>query len=390
MNTQKPAPVLFKVIRFITGLIFIFSGFIKANDPVGFAYKLEEYFIVFGWDFLQPLSIPIAILLCGIEILLGAFLLLGLWRKLTTWGLLLLIIFFTFLTFYSAYFEVVTSCGCFGDAIPLTPWQSFSKDVVLLIFIGYIFIQRHKIHPVFTDRYTQNIVTAAIVVIAIGIGIYTYNFLPFFDFLPYKKGNNIPELMEIPEGAVLDEYETIYHLKHSGTGEEKTMNDTQYLETGIWKDDAWEIMGTPESHLVKAGYQPPIYDLIISDSTGQDQTQAIINQPGYHLIIVAYDIKDASEKGLKAIAELADTLKKVHNIPSVLLTSSSFAMARTKLEQQGINFNLMFADAVPLKSMVRANPGVLLMKAGTVIKKWHYHVLPSLKRLEKKHLHANE
>src|SRR5690606_34126616 len=137
------------------------------------------------------------------------------------------------------------------------------------------------IQPVTPDRYTQGIVTTAVFAISLGIGIYTYNFLPFFDFLPNKKGNHLPVLMKIPEGAVLDEYETLYHLKHKQTGEEKSMTDKAYLETEIWKDDNWEIVGTPETRLVKAGYRPPISDLIISDADGVDQTQMVLTNPTY-------------------------------------------------------------------------------------------------------------
>ena len=389
MKHQKPTPILYQIARFITGALFIFSGFIKANDPIGFAYKLEEYFIVFNLDFLQGISVGLSIALCGIEIILGAFLLLGLWKKLTTWGLLLLIIFFTFLTFYSAYFEAVKSCGCFGDAIPLSPWQSFYKDLILLLLIGYIFIARRHLTPLYTDHYTKNIVTAAVIIIALGIGIYTYNFLPFFDFLPYKNGNNIPELMEIPEGAQLDEYQTVYHLKHAETGAEKTLDDKAYVETGIWKDEAWVIVGEPESHLIKAGYQPPIFDLMISDSTGIDQTQALLQYPNYQLFVVAYDIQKASNRGLKEITALADTLEQRYNIPTYLLTSSSFSTASKRLDALGLDLKVLFADAVPLKSMVRSNPGLVLMKAGTVVKKWHHHLIPSLERFEKKYIDAD-
>src|SRR5690606_18819636 len=151
--------------RVFTGLLFIFSGLIKANDPIGFGYKLQEYFHVFGTDFLNDYAVHMAVVICGLEIVLGALLLLGFWARTVGWGLLLLILFFTFLTFYSAFFEVVTSCGCFGDAIPLTPWQSFAKDLILLALIAVIFVNRKQITPVTSDKYTQNIVTVAIIVV---------------------------------------------------------------------------------------------------------------------------------------------------------------------------------------------------------------------------------
>src|SRR5690606_14982594 len=178
--------------RLFTGLLFIFSGLIKANDPTGFGYKLEEYFLVFGTHFLNDYAVTIAIVICGLEILLGALLLLGFWKRTVAWGLLLLILFFTFLTFYSAFFDVVTSCGCFGDAIPLTPWQSFGKDLVLLALILIIFFNREAIRPVISGSGTQVFITVLLIIASVGIGIYTVSYLPFIDFLPYKKGNNLP------------------------------------------------------------------------------------------------------------------------------------------------------------------------------------------------------
>src|SRR5690606_6631725 len=186
--------------RLFVGLLFIFSGLIKANDPTGFGYKLDEYFLVLGLDFFSDYSTWIAVLICGIEIILGVFLLLGFYKNKVAWGLLLLTVFFLFLTFYSAFFEVVSSCGCFGDAIPLTPWESFIKDVILLIFVSIIFTYRARIKPLVSNSSASGLISALVVLISFGIGIYTVYFLPFIDFLPYKEGNNIPELRVMPEG----------------------------------------------------------------------------------------------------------------------------------------------------------------------------------------------
>src|SRR5690606_32131957 len=169
-TTNARTNYLLAFSRLSTGLLFIFSGLIKANDPTGFGYKLEEYFHVFGIHFLNDYAVMIAIAICGLEILLGALLLLGFWRRTITWGLLLLILFFTFLTFYSAFFEVVTSCGCFGDAIPLTPWQSFGKDLVLLALILVIFFNREAIRPIISSKGTQIGLTVVLIIVSLGIG----------------------------------------------------------------------------------------------------------------------------------------------------------------------------------------------------------------------------
>jgi len=172
--------------RIFTGLLFIFSGFIKANDPTGFGYKLQEYFEVFHLTAFNEYATAMAVVICGFEILLGALLLLGVYANTVAWGLLLLILFFTFLTFYSAFFEVVTSCGCFGDAIPLTPWQSFSKDLVLLALILILFFNRKQLRSIIKGSGNQFVATLITAIISLGIGVYTVNYLPFIDFLPYK------------------------------------------------------------------------------------------------------------------------------------------------------------------------------------------------------------
>src|SRR5690606_24609681 len=286
------------IARLITGLVFIFSGVVKANDPVGFAFKLEEYFVVLNLNFLHDYSVILSIILCALEIFLGGLLLLGYWRKWVVKGLLALVIFFTFLTFYSAFFEVVTSCGCFGDAIPLTPWQSFIKDLVLLALILVLYKNYTKITPVKTDGYTKGILTVLLVVISFGIGIYTYNYLPVVDFLPYKKGNHIPSLMVMPEGAEPDQFQTVYEMKHIQSGETKTVTDTEYIEDEIWMDENWEIIGEPKTTLVKKGYTIPISDLLINDMDGQDVTQSVINNPYQTLVVVAWNLEKTNKKAL--------------------------------------------------------------------------------------------
>ena len=379
------SPISVWVARIFTGALFIFSGLIKANDPVGFGYKLEEYFQVFQMSFLNDISVYIAIIICSIEIILGAFLILGLWRKKVVWGLLLLIIFFTFLTFYSAFFEVVSSCGCFGDAIPLTPWESFIKDLILFVLIIFLFINQKKITPLITDAYTRNIVSAVLVVISIAVGVYTYNFLPIVDFLPYKKGNNLPELMHIPEGAKLDEYETIYNLKNKSTGEEQSLTDKEYIKTEIWKDENWEIIGDPKTRILSKGYEAPISDLIINDENGFEYTNQIIENPEYNFIIVAYDLSKTNRSALQKLNDLASKMTEEYQIRTVILTSSSYEKTTRLSEELNLTQEFFFADAIPLKSMVRTNPGLLIMKNGTVINKWSYHLVPSFERINKKY-----
>lgn len=385
-NKSQKTNYLLCFARIFTGLLFIFSGFIKANDPTGFGYKLEEYFHVFHTDFLNDYATAIAIVVCALEIILGIWLLLGFYKKLVAWGLLLLIIFFTFLTFYSAFFEVVTSCGCFGDAIPLTPWQSFGKDLVLLALILIIFVYRNQITPLIKDPTNGGLVATFTAVLSFGIGIYTFMYLPFIDFLPYKIGNNIPSLMVLPEGKEGDVYEQIYSMKNVKTGETKTITDKIYMSEKVWEDTNWEIVGEPQSKLVKKGYQIPITDLLITDAEGNDHTQEIINNPYYNLIIVAKDLSKANVEALDKINKIATKLTEDYNLRIVLLTASSSEDSDYLSDKLHLISEIFYADLIPLKSMIRANPGVLLLKSGTVIDKWHYNAIPDAKDIEERYL----
>lgn len=375
--------------RLFVGLLFVFSGLIKANDPLGFGYKLQEYFEVFHCVFLNDYAPAIAIAICAAEIVLGALLLLGFWARYITCGLVMLIIFFTFLTFYSAFFEVVSSCGCFGDAIPLTPWQSFAKDLVLLLFIGVIFFYRSHLKPVINADKVQRILSTIIVCLALGFGLYTYNYSPVIDFLPYKVGNNIPQLMQLPAGAKLDVYETMYTLKNKTSGESKQMTDKEYLKTEIWKDTTWVIYGDPKVRLVSKGYEIPIKDLKIADAHGVDYTSEIIEHPYYNLVVVAYELEKANLHAIGNVNALAINAAEHYNIKTVLLTATSPATAELFAKTNKIAMPIFYADAVPLKSMVRANPGILLLKDGVVIQKWHYHSLPSYQEFQKKYFDKN-
>ena len=370
--------------RIFVGLLFIFSGLIKINDPLGFSYKLEEYFEVFHIGFLSSFALSMAIILCSLEIILGFALLLGVRAKSVAWGLLLLIIFFAFLTFYSAYFKVVQTCGCFGDAIPLTPWQSFSKDLVLLLLIIIIFINRKTIEPVFSKKTGDNLLIGSAIV-ALGIGLYTYNFMPVIDFLPYKVGASIPDAMKIPPGAKPDEFQITYNLKNKKTGETKVMTDREYLSSNIWKDSNWEVVGTPENKLVKKGYEPPIKDLSIQDAQGSNYTNELLSNPYNSLIVVAYDLNHTNVEAIGKLNAVAANLIHNFNTRTIMLTSNSAKDAEAFARKNHLVMEIFYADEVPLKSMVRANPGVILMKNGVILNKWHYHSMPKYEDLVKQY-----
>jgi len=381
-NNNKSAAWWLWACRIFVGVLFIFSGFIKINDPLGFSYKLEEYFEVLHLNFLGGFALSIAVLLCSLEMILGFAMLIGVRAVSTAWGLLLLVIFFGFLTFYSAYFKVVQTCGCFGDAIPLTPWQSFGKDMFLLILVLVLFFYRRNISPLFTNKNGDRLLVIAIAA-SIGIGLYTYNFLPFIDFLPYKVGANILDEMKTPPGAKPDEYELTYHLKNKKTGATKAMNNTDYLKSNIWKDNEWEVIGDPERRFVKLGFAPKIRDLEITDAHGNDYTKEILSIPFKNLVVVAYNLNKTNADAIDQLNALAINLRQNFNTRSILLTSNSAKDAKAFSEKHRLIFEIFYADEVPLKTMVRASPGILLLKNGTIINKWHYHSVPNYDELVK-------
>ncbi len=377
-------PALVWICRLLVGLLFIFSGFIKANDPLGFSYKLQEYFEVFHITFLDGLALYIAVVLCALEMILGFALLIGVRGRQVAWGLLLLIIFFGFLTFYSAFFKVVQTCGCFGDAIPLTPWQSFGKDMILLLLVLVLFKYRPGIQPIFSPKNSDRLLIIAVIG-AFAFGFYTYNFSPIMDFLPYKIGANIPDEMKRPPGSQPDTYEQTYHLKNKKTGATKVMNDKDYISSNIWKDSSWKIVGDPESRLVKKGFTPKIQDLAIYDSQHNDYTNELITNPFNNLIVVVWDLDNTNIDAINQINALALDLRENFNTRVVLLTASPAPVAEAFAKQHRLVFELFYADEVPLKEMVRANPGVLLLKNGTILNKWHYHRLPKYDDLVKQY-----
>lgn len=360
--------------RIFVGVLFIISGFIKANDPLGFSYKLDEYFTVFGTQWLSFASVWLSIIICSLEIIMGVALLFGIRARNNAWALLLLILFFTWLTGYSAITNKVTDCGCFGDALKLTPWQSFSKDLILLFFIGIIFIKRNSIDPVFSPSSSKFVLYFSIIV-SLGFGIYCYSFLPVIDFLPYKKGNNLPALMKVPEGAPVDVYETKMIYQKDGLKKEFTVQNYP------WNDSTWKWVET-KSILIKEGYKAPIHDLRIMDADNNEYTDDIIANPQYNLIVVAINVNNSKQRAFRKINDLAEQLDKDMKIKTIALTSSSAYDTEYFRHEMNAAYPFYYCDATTLKTMIRSNPGLFLMKAGEVIMKWPGNSLPSAEELK--------
>ncbi len=364
------------ISRILVGALFIFSGFIKANDPLGFAYKMEEYFTVFGTEFLKPASIYFSITACVLEMFVGALLLLGVWRKLTTTLLLILIIFFGFLTFYSAYFQVVQDCGCFGEFLKLTPWESFYKNMLLFVLIVILFVNKPYINPIFSPIQGQRI-AFTLLALAIVFPVYTYNYLPIWDFRPYKVGNDIQQKMIIPDDAPKAKYETRIIYKNKNTGEK------QAFKTRNIPDDTttWEWVKT-KNKKIQEGYTPPIQDFYLEDFEGYDYTDDFLGQKGYRLVVVQYDLGKSNTSPQDALNKLAKKAKGKQNIAWWALTASPKADVSKYREQKDVEYPFYVSDATVLKTIIRANPGLLLMKGNVVKAKWSDLNIPTMKEIE--------
>ncbi len=357
------------IARVLVGILFIFSGFIKLNDPVGFSYKLQEYFSeqVLDIQFLIPFALVIAIIIVIFELVLGIMLLIGYVPKLTTWCLLLMILFFTFLTFYSAYYNKVTDCGCFGDAIPLTPWQSFYKDVALLLLILILFFNRKYITPVFAPASHRWIIFASFMLCFV-FCYYVLMHLPVFDFRAYKVGNNIPEKMKLPEDV--RKAEVTYHWKFMVDGEEKVITNH-----GAYPQVKGEFIGV-ETEQSGENMIPPIHDFVIEGEEG-DITQEVLNAPKV-LLIVAYNLHSTELEGYKAIKRLSEeALDK--NYMVVGLTASNQNLQEKLIKKYGLNFKFYQTDETALKTIVRSNPGILSLENGTITQKVHWYDASDIK-----------
>ena len=356
------------VVRIFVGILFIISGFIKLNDPVGFSFKLEEYFSqgVLDLPFLTPFTLVISILVVIVEVMVGVMLILGYKRKLTVWTLLAMIIFFTFLTFYSAYFNKVTDCGCFGDAIKLTPWESFTKDVVLLVLILIIYVGRKYITPLVNSKTLMSILYVSFIA-CVGYVYYVLNHLPVIDFRPYEIGKNIEEGMNTPADAPKAVFE--YKWKFNVNG-----NEEIYVTNGDYPTVDGEFIDV-ETEEIQAGYEPPVHDFTI-EQNGEDFAAALLQEPKL-VMVIAYDLRKSNLEVFKEIKAVTDkALKAGYKV--IGMSASGPDQTDALKKENNLAFDFYFTDETTLKTIVRSNPGVLVLEKGTIVQKLHYNDLENL------------
>jgi len=362
--------------RLIVGVVFIFSGFVKAVDPLGSAYKFADYFFAFKLDKLEFLALPMGIFLSAFEIVLGISLILGYRRKAMFVVLMWFMSFFTLLTLVLALFNPVSDCGCFGDALILTNWETFFKNVVLMVFVLVLYLSR-KSNTGSTTVLREWMVIAGLYIFASLFSYWNYRHLPLMDFRPYDVGTVISEEMEIPEGASVDEYETSLIYRNRMTGGTSTFTMEDYPKDTL----KWEFVDS-ESKLVKKGYEPPIHDFAIMDPNGYDLVDEILSDEGYSMFMLAYNLEAADKEALINAGEWSQLELFASDFSFYAVTAATSAAVESISEELGLGYQFLAGDEIMLKTIVRSNPGFLLIKNGIILGKWAYRDLPGLEDLD--------
>ena len=352
--------------RLLVGILFIFSGLIKANDPLGLSYKMQEFFEVWNMPALDAYTLGFSIVMIVFEILAGVAVILG-WRmRLFAWLLLLLIIFFSFLTGYAVISGKVRECGCFGNCIPLQAMGSFIKDIILLLLIAILFIYRNEIKTRLSSR-SSLIILALTLIFSFAVEWYALRYLPMVDCLPFKKNANILEKMKPPSGAIPDSsvIHFVYEKNH------KTMEYTaEELPADL--DSSYTFIKRYDKLIRKGNAEPDIKDFSLISTSGNDSTVQILGRSGYQLMLISRSFPQNSQPWDKTFM-LLYTLAKSKNIPVIVVTSNR-AEGQNWLDKNGLSNDipLFGCDATAVKTAARADPTLYLLKKATIMDKWSY------------------
>ena len=359
---------LVKIVRIITGLVFMFSGFVKGVDPLGTAYRFEDYFIVYHIAWLIPLALTFSVAMCTLEFVLGAMLVFNLRARFTAWVLLVMMSFFTVLTFFDALTSLVPDCGCFGDAIKLTNWQTFYKNMVLIVFAGLIFIYRRNQDSSVPAKRQWNL-AIVISIVFIYFSLYCYQHLPVVDFTEWKQGNKL-----FIENPIPQKYFLTYRNKKTGEQKEYLSPNYPYTDS-VWMAQ-WEFVSQRVD-------DPNLYfgrNLQISDSAGANFTDQFIRYPDYVFLMTSYDVHKADQHAFVSMNRFAQQVVEGGR-PFILLVSNTPAEMNQVARKIHITYPVYYADDIVLKTMVRSNPGLMLLHNGVIVKKWHYRDFPDYEKI---------
>lgn len=363
--------------RIIFGAAFIFAGFTKAIDPWGGAYKLEDYFLSFGLEELIPIALPAAILLHTLEFVVGFAILLGLKMRYSAWAGLIFMAFFTPLTLYIAITDPVSHCGCFGDAWVITNWETFYKNIFLLAAAIIIFKRKDKIPPLWSPKKDWwEIVGIAIFVI--GLSVYCIRNLPIIDFRPWKVGNDVTELMQPTE----EEAKTYLIFENKETGQQKEYPADDYP----WDDpewtEKWEFV-KQRKEIIRPHEEAEISNYFVMNESGEDVTGKFTKNPDYQFLVIAPDLRNTNiDAFTDKIHELALKAQK-DDYDFAALTGSSFDYVKRFRDQHEPSYDFYQSDLIELKTIIRSNPGLVLMKDGVVLGKWHHQNIPGYSAIKK-------
>jgi uncharacterized membrane protein YphA (DoxX/SURF4 family) len=356
---------LLTISRVVVGVLFIFSGLIKANDPLGLSYKMQEFFEVWGWHSLNNFTLALSVIMIAFEIIAGVAVLVG-WRmRLFSWLLLTLIIFFTFLTGYALFSGKIKECGCFGDCIPLQANQSFLKDLILLLLIGFIFAFRNRIQPSLSLR-NSYLVLFFTAILSFSFQWFVLQHLPLVDCLPYKVGNNIPEKMKIPVGAIPDS--TVISFVYETKGKQVEFTADKFPED--FNDSTYKFLKRYDKVIRKGNAESSIKDFSLQSIYGSDTTQALLNEDNYQLyLFMKNGYKQGDWTGVLDVVMQQATQK---NIDGFLVTNIPIDELRNDPPKVFLELTPLRCDATAIKTAARTNPTLYLVKKGTIINKWGY------------------
>ncbi|MDR3653005.1 MAG: DoxX family protein [Paludibacter sp.] len=362
---QTVGNISLQVGRILFGAVFVFSGFVKAIDPLGSSYKIEDYLHTFGGFFgsMADYAFPFAIALSTLELLIGLNMIFNIHIDLTNILALLFMLVMTPLTLYIAIKNPVSDCGCFGEALIISNWATFFKNAILISLLILMLIYHHKFQPFLINK-LQFLAFFVFIAFGISLSLYSYRHLPMIDFLPYKVGVNIPKAMEIPDNAPSDEYKTTFIYQKDGVKKEFT------LENYPKGDPSWTFVDQ-KSVLVSQGYKPPIHDFSIMNDQFDDITQEVLNYPGKTYLLTMYDLDETSIEGAKKAENIYQKALKDGD-KFYALTASSNEDIKKFVAKTGVTFPFWKTDPTALKTVIRANPGLVLLKKGTILGKWNW------------------
>ncbi len=364
-------------IRILVGAVFIFSAFVKGIDPLGSEYKFVDYFVAFGMPKLEFLAFPLSFFLSVAEFIIGVALLWGIRMRFFSWAVLVFMAGFTVLTFILALFNPVSDCGCFGDAIIMTNWETFLKNLVIMALVIFIFLNKEK-YTIYYKETTEWGIAGTFTVLFFIFCWYNYKHLPVMDYRPYHIGSYLPEKMTRPEDAPEAEYETIFYYQNKNSGKVKKFNEENYP----WEDTAnWEFVKY-ENKQISEGYIPPVHDFNITSPKGTDIQDKILADENYSFLLVSYDLAGGAAEGYKKSKDIIELCSQSSIYSFYGITSSSRDEINKVKEKHQLDATFYTADEITLKTIIRSNPGLVLLKNGTVIGKWHYNDIPTTQHMD--------